>query len=72
MTEREVAAVSEWLDSGLAFHSMRDNLHHGVEILGGMWGARMDTGLREVLDTALRDLLQDVSYFFVFIGTEFL
>lgn len=61
LTEREVAAVSEWLDSGLAFHSMRDNLHHGVEILGGMWGARMDTGLREVLDTALRELVQDAA-----------
>ena len=59
-TAREQAAVSEWLQSELFFHSMRDNQHHGVEILGGMWGARLDTGAREKLDGALKKLLKDV------------
>ena len=38
----------------------RDNPYHSTAILGGMWGARMDTGLREVLDTAMRNLISDV------------
>ena len=52
--------MSEWLQSELPFHSMRDNLHHGVEILGGMWGARLDTGARERYDGAVKKLLTDV------------
>jgi len=61
LTQREQAAVIEWLESGLAFHSMRDNLHHGVEILGGMWGARLDSGHREKLGGALQKLLKDAA-----------
>ena len=38
----------------------RDNPYHSTAILGGMWGARMDTELREVLDTAMRNLISDV------------
>ena len=47
LTDREVAAVTQWLDDPLQlpFHVMRDNPHHGTEILGGMWGARIDTSL---------------------------
>jgi len=60
-TAREQAAVSEWLQSELPFHSMRDNLHHGVEILGGMWGARLDTGARERYDGAVKKLLTDAA-----------
>ena len=60
LTAREQAAVEEWLKSNLPFHSMRDNLHHGVEILGGMWGARLDMGTREKYGTAVRKLLKDV------------
>ena len=60
MTLRENAAVAEWLESDLPFHSMRDNQYHGVEILGGMWGARLDNGARVKLDGALRKLIKDV------------
>ena len=60
LTSREQAAVEEWLESGLAFHVMRDNPHHGTEILGGMWGARMDSGGREVLSMAMLELLDQV------------
>lgn len=37
---REKEAVDEWLASDKDFHIMRDQRHHGVPILGGMWGAR--------------------------------
>ena len=40
ISQREVDAVNDWLDSGLPFHIMRDHPWHGTEILGGMWGAR--------------------------------
>ena len=61
LTTREQAAVQEWIDTGLAFHVMRDNPQHGTEILGGMWGARMDSGLRPQLDKAMSELLNNVS-----------
>ena len=61
LTTREQAAVEEWLNTGLAFHVMRDNPQHGTEILGGMWGARMDSGLREKLGKAMSELLNNVS-----------
>lgn len=37
---READAVSEWVESGLPFHVMRDNPSHNVAVMGGMWGAR--------------------------------
>jgi len=40
VSEREAAAVHEWLQSGESFHIMRDHPYHGTPILGGMWGAR--------------------------------
>jgi hypothetical protein len=40
ITQREVAAVNEWLDSDFLFHIMRDHPWHGTQILGGMWGVR--------------------------------
>ena len=62
LTAREAAAVSQWLEeSGLPFHVMRDHPMHGTEILGGMWGARLDTGHREQLRGAMERLLASVS-----------
>jgi hypothetical protein len=40
ITQREVDAVSEWLESDKDFHIMRDHPYHGTQILGGMWGCR--------------------------------
>jgi hypothetical protein len=40
ISEREVSAVNEWLNSDKDFHIMRDHPYHGVPILGGMWGCR--------------------------------
>ncbi len=39
-SEREWAAVDDWLRSGSTFHVMRDHTHHWVTILGGMFGER--------------------------------
>lgn len=40
ISEREVEAVKEWLNSDKDFHIMRDHPYHTVPILGGMWGCR--------------------------------
>jgi hypothetical protein len=40
LSNRESAAVSEWLASDKNFHIMRDHPYHTVPILGGMWGCR--------------------------------
>jgi len=40
ITQREVDAVNEWLESDKDFHIMRDHPYHGTQILGGMWGCR--------------------------------
>ena len=60
LTDREVAAVTQWLDDPLQlpFHVMRDHPQHGTEILGGMWGARMDTGHREQFREVMGELLE--------------
>ncbi len=35
--DREVDAVRQWLtESNATFHVMRDNVHHDIEILGGI------------------------------------
>ena len=39
-SDREVAAIKEWLSSDKDFHIMRDHPYHAVPILGGMWGSR--------------------------------
>jgi hypothetical protein len=40
ISEREIRAIAEWVESGKIFHIMRDHPHHNVRILGGMWGGR--------------------------------
>jgi hypothetical protein len=40
VTPREVAAVNEWIASGMDFHIMRDHPKHEYPILAGMWGTR--------------------------------
>jgi hypothetical protein len=39
---REYDAVMQWMESGKAFHIMRDHPYHRAPILGGMWGAKAD------------------------------
>ena len=61
LTGREAAAVTDWLEqTDLPWHVMRDNPNHGTEILGGMWGARMDTGHEDEFRQSMTKLLNDV------------
>ena len=61
LTGRESAAVTDWLEqTDQPYHIMRDNPHHTTEILGGMWGARMDTGHRTDFRDSMAKLLADV------------
>lgn len=43
ISEREVVAVNEWLESDKEFHIMRDHPHHHVPILSGMWGCKSNS-----------------------------
>jgi hypothetical protein len=40
LTQRERAAVDEWLASNKSFHAMRDHPKHHIRMLGGLWGFR--------------------------------
>lgn len=39
-TNREIAAVHQWMYSGTPFHVMRDHPSHHRLMMGGMWGGR--------------------------------
>ena len=58
---REQVAVMEWMSSSLPFHTMRDHPDHQVEIMGGMWGAKMDLGHRELFSNLTQLLINDVN-----------
>lgn len=55
LSEREVAAVHQWLDSDKQWHIMRDLPQHGSRILGGLWGGK--NHLNMTLAIHLRSLL---------------
>lgn len=40
LSQREKAAVDEWLNSDKDFHIIRDHPYHATQILGGLWGVR--------------------------------
>jgi len=40
ITEREVLAVEDWINSNKALHIMRDSVSHNRKILGGMFGIK--------------------------------
>jgi hypothetical protein len=40
ISKREAEAIETWVESGLAFHVIRDHPFHSVSILGGLWGIR--------------------------------
>ena len=54
---REIAAVAQWLESGLGFHAMRDHPFHNELIMGGLWGGTAGSALsmRELIDSAGND-----------------
>jgi hypothetical protein len=41
-TYKEAQAVQEWIDSGLGFHGITDNPAHGLPMMGGMVGFKVD------------------------------
>lgn len=45
ITEREVDAVNEWVESGKSLHIMRDNVGHNRKIQSGMFGLRKNDKL---------------------------
>lgn len=57
ISEREVGAVTEWVNSDKHFHSMRDSASHTELLLAGMWGAVIGAlpTLSELLDAFLAD-----------------
>ena len=59
-TEREVAAVSEWVESGASIHAMRDNAMHHVPLLGAGWGASLSKeGIRKDWEYSWLRILND-------------
>eukprot|EP00095_Tigriopus_kingsejongensis_P001459 maker-scaffold288_size220435-snap-gene-0.9 protein:Tk01459 transcript:maker-scaffold288_size220435-snap-gene-0.9-mRNA-1 annotation:"hypothetical protein DAPPUDRAFT_96285" len=42
ISDREVAAVEEFLNSTATFHVMRDHPAHSSEVMGGTWGAKLN------------------------------
>jgi tetratricopeptide (TPR) repeat protein len=56
MNVKERWAVADWLESGKAFHVMRDNPQHSELMLAGMWGAhRGNIGtMRERIEESVR------------------
>lgn len=41
-TYKEAQAVQEWIDSGLGFHGITDNPAHGLPMMGGLIGIKVD------------------------------
>jgi hypothetical protein len=39
LSQRDHAAVDEWVASGRFFHTLHDHIQHPTPVLGGMWGA---------------------------------
>jgi tetratricopeptide (TPR) repeat protein len=52
---KERWAVADWLDSGKAFHVMRDNPQHSELMLAGMWGAHRGNigGMRKRIEDSV-------------------
>ena len=59
VSDREVSAVQEWLESDKSFHFMRDNPSHGIEILGSGWGIRMGQLERNMIESAFNAAVHD-------------
>ena len=46
---REKHAVNEWLSSNHILHIMRDHPMHNAEILGGLWGIKVNDEIKSLL-----------------------
>ncbi|HEV7660424.1 MAG TPA: hypothetical protein VGO55_11315 [Allosphingosinicella sp.] len=56
MNVKERWAVADWLESGKAFHVMRDNPQHSELMLAGMWGAHRGNigNMRERIEDSVK------------------
>ena len=59
LSEKEAAAVHEWLKSKSWFHHMRDYFTHTDLLLAGMWGGRR--GVFKNIEGAMRQFVQQYS-----------
>lgn len=68
LSQRELLAVQEWIDSGKPFHVLKDHpSHSGYSISGGMWGA-VGGSLPEIKKWIVGDALsQDYMYDMIFL-----
>ncbi|WP_109693935.1 hypothetical protein [Chitinophaga deserti] len=65
ISEREVKAVDQWLDSGCHFHIMRDHPQHTSLIMGGMWGCRNMEGMQSLIDNYPHKCLKGTDQLFL-------
>ena len=70
--QREVDAVSDWMNEGTTLHIMRDHPHHNSKIMGGMWGFKISThfSLIEALEKYPVPQDRDVRYVDQYFLTE--
>ena len=60
ISHREVSAVQEFLESTKEFHVMRDHPYHGVAILGGTWGVKLnDSKVRRAMEKSFTKMRRD-------------
>ena len=65
LSQREIDAVQEFLKSTKEFHAMRDHPQHDIEILGGMWGAKLTQNTRPKFKASFEAMMKDT---FDFLG----
>ena len=70
ISQRGIQAVSEWLDSGLRYHIIKDHPQgHSALMLAGMWGARgFDYPMNDLIEgyfNKIRDLSRNADQDFL-------
>lgn len=62
LSEREQAAVNEWVHSDYWYHHMRDYFTHSELILAGMWGGCRNENIPSVIDATREYLSQESAH----------
>ena len=64
LSQREADAVQKWTEGGKWLHIMRDHLHHGYPMNGGMWGMQphSSVNLRDLCLKYQRGKVDDPTY----------
>ena len=65
ITPREISAFNEFFASDKKFHVMRDHPNHGVPILGGTWGTKLelDSIVRKQFNNSFNKMFQDPLFY---------